>query len=364
MRASLVLPSVGIALLAGLFGDSSAAQLCQSPSDTFWKNDMVAQVAPGIVPAGAAVLTPMCQGEAGGSYFQVPPGSKPQYLKQVSVGFGDTQGNGNFGAILNIEIFEGNVTFTNPTGNVGMPPKVFDLQADTGLTMNVVSSGISTYDLSPYNIVLDGNFVVAFRILSNISFPTCPSAAVGSAANMLTDAVANPTCTPGKSLLDERDHGWVDPTTWWFAAFQPICPTFYRGQFVIRACTTDAGTWTNLGGATPLGFSGPPVMTGSGPLTVGSFNPVTLSNAPPNALMLTWIALAPVPFAFHGGTVHAFPFNSQLFFFANGAGSFAAAAPWPPGLPSGTNIWWQFVIQDFSVPWQITLSNSMLATTP
>jgi hypothetical protein len=37
---------------------------------------------------------------------------------------------------------------------------------------------------------------------------------------------------------------------------------------------------------------------------------------------------------------------------------------WPTGIPPGTEAWFQFLIQDLSVLWDITLSNAVKATTP
>jgi hypothetical protein len=359
-------PSVvrGLLLAAAstfLLGPVVSAQLCPNPNtDTFWKHDTIADVPVGSLPVGSAVITPLCTGEAAGSYFQLVPGQGPQFLKQVSIGYGHITEDPTFQAILNIEIFSGDVTF-NPTNIVTMPPKVFDLMADTGLSFNVLSEGVSAFDLSPYNIVVEGNFVVAFRMVANVSFPGCQAAGIGSDANFLTDGPG--FCEPGKSLLDERTVGWVDPADWWFDFFQPICPTFYAGNWVIRACTTDAGMWEDLGGGT-TGINGPVTLVGSGPLTEGTFNPIALSNAAPSAAMLAWISLNPTPFMAIGGTVHAFPYNAQLFLSSNASGGFSAASAWPAGVPPGTEVYFQFLVEDASSIHGITMSNGVLGTTP
>ncbi len=125
-----------------------------------------------------------------------------------------------------------------------------------------------------------------------------------------------------------------------------------------------AQRWTDLGGGTS-GVNGTLVATGTGPLTPGSLNPVSLTGAPPSALMLVWIALSPgPPFPALGGVVHAFPFNSQLFAFSSPAGTWSAAAPWPAGVPSGTEVRFQFLADDPTTLHDITLSNGLLATTP
>jgi hypothetical protein len=362
MRASP--PCRGL-VLAGLLTlvatPSSVAQLCPDPSnDTFWKVDTLPDTPVG-VPLTSQVIVALCEGEAVGSFFQLAPGSNAQYIKSASIGLGHTGGQTDHQFSLSVEIYEGSVGF-NPGGAVSMGTKVFDLVADEGMTFTGSSNGMNTFDLQPFNIVVEDDFVVAFRIRNNISFPGCPGAVPGVPANPLTDGSG--LCSPGKSLLDERNTGWVDPADWQFTFGQPICPTFYSGNWAVRACTADAGFWDDLGGGTS-GINGLVTCTGSGPLTVGTFNPITVTNAAPNALMITWIALTPgPPIQALGGTVHTFPFGSQLLFFSNASGGFSAAASWPPGIPPGTEAYFQFFVDDPSVIWGLTLSNAVRGTTP
>ncbi len=123
------------------------------------------------------------------------------------------------------------------------------------------------------------------------------------------------------------------------------------------------GQWTDLGGGS-VGVAGQPTLTGSGPLSGGSTASVSLTDAPSGAALLAWISFAPTPFAALGGTVHAFPFASQLFVFADAAGEFDASTTWPAGVPVDTEVSFQFIVQDASVPDGLTLSNGVLATTP
>jgi hypothetical protein len=121
--------------------------------------------------------------------------------------------------------------------------------------------------------------------------------------------------------------------------------------------------WTDLGGGSP-GSAGVPLLVGVGSLVGGTPAAVTLTNAPPGALLLGWISAASVPFSALGGTVYAFPFLNQLLFTASPGGTFGGAVTRPTGLPPSTNVWFQFLVQDGSVPAGITLSNGLLATTP
>ncbi len=124
-----------------------------------------------------------------------------------------------------------------------------------------------------------------------------------------------------------------------------------------------ADPWTDLGGGTP-GVAGTPTLTGSGPLTAGSTAAVTLADAPPGAALVAWVSFAPTPFAALGGTVHAFPFATQLVVTADGAGAFTGSTTWPPGVAPGTEVWFQFVVEDATTVHGLTLSDGLLATTP
>jgi len=126
---------------------------------------------------------------------------------------------------------------------------------------------------------------------------------------------------------------------------------------------TNYELWTDLGGGTP-GSAGTPALAGSGSLVGGAPASVSLTNAPPGALALAWFSFDPTPFAALGGTVYAQPNAGQLLLVANGGGSAGGATTWPTGMPTGTQVWFQFVVQDASVPAGLTLSNGLVATTP
>ena len=121
--------------------------------------------------------------------------------------------------------------------------------------------------------------------------------------------------------------------------------------------------WTDLGGGTS-GSVGDPTLVGTGTLFEGAPTSLELSGAPPGALMLAWIAFASVPFPALGGTVHASPAANQLLFVADGGGGFGATVPWPEDVPAGTQVWFQFVVEDPGVLFGLTLSNGVVATAP
>ncbi len=224
------------------------AQTCPNGTDTFWKNDTLAQVPSGF--QNVSIIPGLCEGEAVGTYFQMPPGTPPQKLNTVSVGFGHTGGGGGFNATANVEIYEGSVTF-NGNGTAVLGTKIFDLNADQSASVQLISTGLNTVDLSNFNVVVSDDYVVAFRMNINPN----GSCGGGYAANFFTDNGGSGTCTPGLNLLDELSTGWLDPSTW-----SILCPLFYAGNWVIRACTEGSGTLAsatprNGAGINPAGFA-------------------------------------------------------------------------------------------------------------
>ena len=112
-----------------------------------------------------------------------------------------------------------------------------------------------------------------------------------------------------------------------------------------------------------VGFTGPPVLLGGGVLKAGSLAGIRLLNAPPNALVLASLSLAPYPLEAYGGGLTATPSAFQMLAFADGTGQLLAGLTWPPGFAPGTGIYFQCLIADPTVPWGITLSNALKGTT-
>ena len=89
-----------------------------------------------------------------------------------------------------------------------------------------------------------------------------------------------------------------------------------------------------------------------------------LRSVPPSTLLLAWESFSSSPFEAIGGTVHAFPPTQQILFVSDATGQSDLEVSWPSGLPSGVPIYLQFVVRDFGVPDQLTLSNAVSRTPP
>lgn len=241
MRRALVSLAVFSTLLH--LSTDVAAQTCPSPTNNFWKNDSLPNVPAGPLPV--SVIRGLCEGEAIGTIFHKPGGMAPQKLTLVGVGFGHTTGGSGFAATCNLEIYAGPVTYQGAQATLG--PKIFDLNASQGADIQLASTGINTFDVSAFNIVVNSDFVVAFRMNINLN-GNCAS---GYPANFFTDNNGTNQCNAGINLIDEQTQGWIDPATATIGPFS-LCPLFYAGNWVIRACTADSGTpasWTARNGS-------------------------------------------------------------------------------------------------------------------
>lgn len=242
LRTTLAGAALSLLALVAL-APSSLAQTCPGVTDTFWKNDTLPDNPSGSF--GISVIPGLCEGEGAATVFNLVPGTPLQKLTQVVCPFGSAGGASGATALVNVQVFDG-VTFSGPANTPILGPKVFDLGADFGNSMQVTSTGLNVLDMSNYNVTVGasgtGNFVVAFVM----EFNPNGNCATGFTSNFFTDNSApgffcNPAITPEKtSLMYILGQGWTDASK---AAVTgvPLCPFFYAGIWAIRACTEDAG---------------------------------------------------------------------------------------------------------------------------
>lgn len=271
-------------LLASMLAPSAAAQLCANATDHFWKNDNLPQVPPG-TPVGISIIQGLCENEAAASVFTMPQTMGPQQITKVAVGFGHTGGGLGFSAAVNVEIYDG-ITWNGNTPVLG--PKVFDLEQVAQANAQVQSTAINEVDLTPYNVVVGNDpshaFVVAFRMRINPN----GNCATGYPANFFTDnsSFGFPCdALPKINLIDILGQGWVDASV---ATVQgvPLCPFYYDGNWVIRACSQDAGPPPVC--QQDLGLQGPGSVTleiCGGDLTPGTCADLRVTQAAPGALL-------------------------------------------------------------------------------
>ncbi|HKB15618.1 MAG TPA: hypothetical protein VKF62_06100, partial [Planctomycetota bacterium] len=190
----------------------------------------------------------------------------------------------------------------------------FKWSTATGSSIGLTSSGINlSPSLSSFNVVASsGKIVVAWWMEVNALAGSCPT---GYTTNFATDGTCAGLfcpCTAGsqKNLIFIQGQGWRDAATATVLGF-PLCPGFYNGNWLIRACVEPVGCPTPLvlGTGTPGTGGITPVLAASGgSAQVGnaSFG-LTIAAArggAPALLVLNALETA-IPFA--GGTIFVLP---------------------------------------------------------
>ncbi len=122
--------------------------------------------------------------------------------------------------------------------------------------------------------------------------------------------------------------------------------------------------WTDLG----MGLAGTagqtPLLVGTGDLIPGNIATLTLSNALPGANVFLVAGFSDLYSDFMGGILVPEPDLLLGPFPVNGAGGFDFSSPWPAGLPSGFQLWWQEWVIDAGGPFGFAASNGVLSTSP
>ncbi|RKY21154.1 MAG: hypothetical protein DRQ55_05420 [Planctomycetota bacterium] len=112
------------------------------------------------------------------------------------------------------------------------------------------------------------------------------------------------------------------------------------------------------------GIYGKPYLELDGSFAGGSMVSISLCAASPDSIAALFVSFASTPTPFRGGLLYTIPIDLQLDFASDAGGQVYFQAPWPAGLPSGVDIWYQFGIQDATHPKGATLSNAVKNTLP
>jgi hypothetical protein len=123
------------------------------------------------------------------------------------------------------------------------------------------------------------------------------------------------------------------------------------------------GPWTGMGSGL-AGVSGTPSLIGSGTLVAGSGNAIDLANAAPSAPAGLFIALSSTPVAFKGGVLLPVPFLAVLSLATSAAGTVPLPFVMPAGVPTGTQLWLQWAVQDAAAVQGVALSNAIRGIAP
>lgn len=227
-----------LAVLVSCLAGPLAAQAC-APGDILLKNDSLAAI-PGGTPT-VAIVPGLCDGEAAMSVFTT---TGPVDVRKVSAMFGAQGGTNGVVAAVDIEIYDG--ATVNAQGVWTLGPRVFQL-SNTGSNLQIQSHAINEFTLPQPVRCNSGKVVIGWRMVLNAATGSC---AFGYTANFACDFGS--TCTAGRNVLDAIGVGPVDPAT--YQGFGvPLCPIYFRGDWIIRACVTPSMSVNWTGTPTPGG---------------------------------------------------------------------------------------------------------------
>ncbi len=216
MRTSLVAWLTLTSLLPSL-----AAQTCGA-GERLLKNDILPDNPSGAYTIG--IVPGLCDNEAAMSLFNA---GGPCKVKSVGIGYGHRFSTNGVQALVDIEIYDGATVAANGRWTLG--PLLFRLSSGS-TNLQIQSTGINIATLPVPVRVPSGRPVIGFRMLMNLAGGSCLQ---GYDANFFCDAENR--CRAGINILDATGHGPVDPVT--YTGFGVgLCPVFFRGSWVIRAC--------------------------------------------------------------------------------------------------------------------------------
>ncbi|MAE75843.1 MAG: hypothetical protein CMJ85_03115 [Planctomycetes bacterium] len=189
-----------------------------------------------------AIVPGLCEKEAAMSVFQV---GGPVNVNEVGILFAHKFATNGIKMIADVEIYDG--ATVSAAGKWTLGPRVFRL-SDHSTTVQLTTTAYNTLKLPKKVLVKSGTVVVGFRVLQTFAGGSCQ---FGYDANLAVD-YAN-TCKPGINIIDAIGHGPIDPMT--YRGFGPVlCPIYFRGSWVLRACVEPLVSVTWSGNATPGGF--------------------------------------------------------------------------------------------------------------
>jgi len=174
----------------------------------------------------------------------------------------------------------------------------------------------------------------------------------------------------GGVATDFKDH-WVEMYSFNGAYTSPTCfGTDNAGELYAGAYYSDEVyklvpwvPFVDLGNGLG-GISGLPALEGDGTLQENTPITLTVSNGPPFAQAVFVLGLEVIDAPFKGGLLVPAPFSVTPGLPLDGGGSLAIPGTWPPGIPPGFKVYFQYWIPDPVGPLGFSASNALAAMTP
>jgi Tol biopolymer transport system component len=223
------------------------------------------------------------------------------------------------------------------------------------------------------DISADGRFVVFGSLADNLIEP--PPAGVGDhhedheifLRDRLLGTTQQVSLTPDGEQADSGSINPIMTPDGTFISFDTYATDIAAGaqdtnlSTDVVVCTLSP--WTFEGGGL-AGSQGIPQLEGKGllvPLTQGELK---LTGGQPFAATILFVALQGAQVNFKGGVLVAFPFIAEVPLVTDNEGELALPFTWPQGVPAGTTLFFQALLQDLASAQGLSLSTAVAAVTP
>lgn len=133
------------------------------------------------------------------------------------------------------------------------------------------------------------------------------------------------------------------------------------GTFVAVSPCAD---WLGLGNAKMTSLGTTPVLTGKGTQQDGDLISLVIGSGPPSALCGVIVGLANVGLSYGGGGILIPSPDVVIVAAVDGTGSLTLTTPWPAGVPSGFDLYYQVLFDDPAASAALSATNAYGSTTP
>ncbi len=179
-----------------------------------------------------------------------------------------------------------------------------------------------------------------------------------------TKTASQPGTYPAETLACSFPQGF-DKVVVHYDKKPPLCtdwgPIFLADNMLVTLADTSA--WTDAG-AGLAGTNGVPNLIGAGTLSGGSPGALILTKARASAFCMLAVSMASTPVPFKGGVLVAFPALLLVPFTTQADGALPVNFTWQAGVPTGTQVWFQFLVSDLVAVQKVAQSNAVKGTTP
>jgi len=121
--------------------------------------------------------------------------------------------------------------------------------------------------------------------------------------------------------------------------------------------------WSDQGSALGGNFGSPRLFCEGG-LAGGSTVLLDLNLAAPSTLAGLLVSSSSTPLPLFGGTILAFPFEPPILMWTSPTGTLKLPATVPVGMPTGLQLWLQWILFDPAAPQGFAISNAVMGVTP